>query len=89
MQGRTGKQIRERFLNNLDPEINNEKFSEEEDLLILKQYRIFGPKWSEISKALQRRPVLNVFTIGKPSQESLLFLHQEDLLVEGQVRFLF
>ncbi|KAM3139890.1 hypothetical protein pb186bvf_007921 [Paramecium bursaria] len=56
MQGRTGKQIRERFLNNLDPEINKEKFTEQEDLTILQQYRIFGPKWSEISKMLERRP---------------------------------
>lgn len=35
MNGRTSKQIRERFLNNLDPEINREKFSEAEDQIIL------------------------------------------------------
>ena len=35
MNGRTSKQIRERFLNNLDPEINREKISEAEDQIIL------------------------------------------------------
>lgn len=58
MQGRTSKQIRERFLNNLDPEINKEKFTEQEDNIILQQYKIYGPKWSEIAKCLDRRPVL-------------------------------
>lgn len=59
MIGRSSKQIRERFLNNLDPEINREKFTEEEDKIILNQYKIYGPKWSEIAKCLDRRPVQN------------------------------
>ncbi|CAK68989.1 unnamed protein product (macronuclear) [Paramecium tetraurelia] len=56
MEGRSSKQIRERFLNNLDPEINREKFTLQEDQIILEQYRIYGPKWSEIAKMLNRRP---------------------------------
>ncbi|CAD8170983.1 unnamed protein product [Paramecium pentaurelia] len=56
MVGRTSKQIRERFLNNLDPEINRSKFTMQEDKIILEQYRIYGPKWSEIAKMLDRRP---------------------------------
>ncbi|CAD8166503.1 unnamed protein product [Paramecium octaurelia] len=56
MEGRSSKQIRERFLNNLDPEINREKFTIQEDQIILEQYRIYGPKWSEIAKMLNRRP---------------------------------
>ncbi|CAD8075890.1 unnamed protein product [Paramecium sonneborni] len=56
MEGRSSKQIRERFLNNLDPEINKEKFTLQEDQIILEQYRIYGPKWSEIAKMLNRRP---------------------------------
>lgn len=35
MDGRSSKQIRERFLNNLDPDINKEKFTPEEDQIIL------------------------------------------------------
>ncbi|CAD8085271.1 unnamed protein product [Paramecium sonneborni] len=56
MEGRSSKQIRERFLNNLDPEINRSKFTVQEDQIILEQYRIYGPKWSEIAKMLDRRP---------------------------------
>ncbi|CAD8076823.1 unnamed protein product [Paramecium primaurelia] len=56
MEGRSSKQIRERFLNNLDPEINRSKFTAQEDKIILEQYRIYGPKWSEIAKMLDRRP---------------------------------
>ncbi|CAD8087429.1 unnamed protein product [Paramecium primaurelia] len=56
MEGRSSKQIRERFLNNLDPEINHQKFTPMEDKIILEQYRIYGPKWSEIAKMLDRRP---------------------------------
>ncbi|CAD8182925.1 unnamed protein product [Paramecium octaurelia] len=56
MEGRSSKQIRERFLNNLDPEINHQKFTAMEDKIILEQYRIYGPKWSEIAKMLDRRP---------------------------------
>lgn len=52
MQGRTGKQIRERYLNKLNPEINNLEWTEAEDLKILELYNEIGSKWTEISKAL-------------------------------------
>ena len=35
---KTGKQIRERFINKLDPKIKNEDWTNEEDMLILKYY---------------------------------------------------
>ena len=35
MKSRTGKQIRDRYINNLDPSLNRDKFSEEEDKLFL------------------------------------------------------
>ena len=53
---RTGKQVRERYLNKLDPKISREPFTEEEDRIILEEYGRIGKKWSEISKILQGRP---------------------------------
>ena len=57
MQGRSGKQIRERFINKLDPHIQHEKFTEEEDRIVYEFYQKLGPKWSEISSKLVGRPV--------------------------------
>ncbi|CAD8192886.1 unnamed protein product [Paramecium octaurelia] len=56
MNWRTGKQVRERYLNQLQGHINNEKWTEEEDKIILKLYKKFGTKWSYISTFLQGRP---------------------------------
>ncbi|CAD8131575.1 unnamed protein product [Paramecium pentaurelia] len=56
MNWRTGKQVRERYLNQLQGTINQDKWTEEEDKLILKLYRKFGTKWSYISSFLNGRP---------------------------------
>lgn len=53
---KTGKQIRERFINKLDPKIKNDEWTDEEDRMILKYYSEVGSKWSEISKKLPGRP---------------------------------
>jgi len=50
MTTRTGKQIRDRYLNCLDPLVKRLKFSEEEDHKIISLYCTFGPKWSDIAK---------------------------------------
>ena len=55
MINRNGKQIRDRYLNYLDTNINREKFSEEEDKLIQEKYKKYGSKWTKISKYLERR----------------------------------
>ena len=55
MPHRTGKQIRDRFLNSLDTRYNKRKFSKEEDKMILKYHEIYGNKWSEIAKKLKSR----------------------------------
>lgn len=53
---RTGKQVRERFLNKLDPKISKNAFTEEEDRIILEEYQKIGKRWSEIAKKLNGRP---------------------------------
>ena len=45
---RNGKQIRDRYLNVLSPNINKKKFTIEEDILLLELYAKYGPKWSII-----------------------------------------
>ena len=56
MGSKTGKQIRERFINKLDPKIKKEEWSDEEDRKIIELYCLIGRKWSEISKQLPGRP---------------------------------
>ena len=55
MTQRTGKQIRDRFLNSLDSKFNRGKFSEEEDQAIIKYYKIYGNSWAKIAKKLKTR----------------------------------
>ncbi|CAD8088849.1 unnamed protein product [Paramecium sonneborni] len=52
---RTGKQVREHYLNQLHPDINNEPWTKEEDEKIIEFYKKFGGKWSQISKHLNKR----------------------------------
>lgn len=53
---KNGKQIRERFINKLDPKIKKEEWSEDEDRMVLELFSKIGSKWSEISKHLPGRP---------------------------------
>ncbi|CAD8053608.1 unnamed protein product [Paramecium sonneborni] len=53
---RTSKQVRERFVNKLNPEINQQPFTEAEDKLIVEGFKTFGSKWCKISKMLKGRP---------------------------------
>ena len=55
MPQRTGKQIRDRFLNALDNKLKKEKLSFEENKKIIKWYKIFGNSWSKIAKKLKGR----------------------------------
>jgi Myb-like DNA-binding domain len=43
---KNGKQIRERFINKLDPQIKREDWSDDEDRKILELYSKIGSKWS-------------------------------------------
>jgi len=56
LNGRIGKQCRERWYNHLDPDIRKEPWTEEEDDVICNFYSEHGSKWSELSKILKGRP---------------------------------
>ena len=52
---RQGKQCRERWHNHLNPYINKEKWSDEEDRMLLKAYILYSSKWAIIAKLLPGR----------------------------------
>lgn len=49
LKSRNSKQIRERYLNVIRPEIKKLAFSEEEDLKVMELYTKYGSRWSLIS----------------------------------------
>ena len=55
MKNRTGKQIRDRFLNSLAPGVIKHRFTYEEDLRIIKYYKLYGRAWSSIAKYIKGR----------------------------------
>jgi len=52
---RNGKQIRDRFLNVLDPSIKKGKFSDDEDSLLISLYHEYGSRWATIAKFFPSR----------------------------------
>jgi len=55
LPGRTDNQVRQRYLNRLDPSLKKDAFSGEEDKLIFEQVQQRGCKWSEIAALLPGR----------------------------------
>ena len=49
LPGRVGKQIRDRWVNHLNPNINHLPFSREDDLLLWEGHTQLGKRWVEIS----------------------------------------
>lgn len=55
MQGRNGKQCRERWINHLKPDILKEPWSRQEEEVLLRAYEEIGSKWAEMEKILPGR----------------------------------
>lgn len=53
--GRSGKQIRERWFNILNPNINKGKWTEEEEKLLFQLYQKYGPKWCSLVTHFENR----------------------------------
>lgn len=55
LPGRIGKQCRERWHNHLNPNINKEAWSQEEEIALIHAHQVYGNKWAELTKFLPGR----------------------------------
>ncbi|GMP94816.1 hypothetical protein CsSME_00044116 [Camellia sinensis var. sinensis] len=55
LPGRIGKQCRERWHNHLNPNINKQAWTQEEELALIRAHQIYGNKWAELTKFLPGR----------------------------------
>lgn len=55
MKNRNARQCRERWKNYLNPHLNSEEWSEQEDYLLLSKFNEVGPKWKKISLLFKNR----------------------------------
>ena len=58
--GRTARQCRDRWANYLSPTNKNTPWAENEDLLLLEKFNVFGPQWSKIAQFFDGRSDNNV-----------------------------
>jgi len=74
---RTCKQVRDRYINNLRPNIKNEPFSQEEDEQLIALYYQFGTKWKQIAGQMAGRTQAQV--------KNRFYLHLKDSLANFKI----
>lgn len=78
MKSRNGKQIRDRFINVLDPDVKKGKFSYKEDRRIKELYLKYGPRWATIARGLPNRTPDMIKNRFHSSIKK--YLHQKNIL---------
>lgn len=58
ISGRNERQCRDRYLLHLSPDLNTEKFTEEEDNLLRELYKESGPKWERFKERFKGRTAM-------------------------------
>ena len=60
MPGRNARQVKERWRNYLSSDVEYRPWTSDEDDLLYKKYREFGPRWKEISRFFEKRTEVHV-----------------------------
>lgn len=60
LPGRIGKQCRERWKNNLDPDVNKGKWTQEEDQILIELHEKMGNQWVKMTEYLPGRSDNNI-----------------------------
>jgi hypothetical protein len=71
-ENRNIRQCRERYQNYLDPNLSVADWTEEEDKIIMKKYKEFGPRWNSIGRYMTKRSgnaVRNRYLVLKRHEE--------------------
>lgn len=80
---RTGKQIRDRYLNKLNPSIAKTEWTKEEDEQLLKFFKEYGRKWTLIAKHLSGRTESSVKNRFMAKFATLSSNRQEDTYLQS------
>ena len=79
LPGRTGKQVRDRYLNSLKPSIKHDDWIPEEDSLLISLYRKFGNRWCKIATKIPGRTESQV--------KNRFYAHIKEQIDESQRKF--
>lgn len=60
LPGRTSRQVRERYVNYLSPDVKRNQWTREEDELIIKLVSKFGKRWAYISRSFNQRTDVSI-----------------------------
>ncbi|XP_038976184.1 transcription factor MYB3R-5-like [Phoenix dactylifera] len=82
LPGRIGKQCQDRWLNYLNPAINKDAWTREEEEVLVCAHQIYGSKWAEIAKYLPGRTGIFIKSHLKSSVKKRLDSFSESGFIE-------